>query len=30
MTDQIEAARARTPEPDLAAALAAGETWTVG
>jgi 2-oxoglutarate/2-oxoacid ferredoxin oxidoreductase subunit beta len=29
MTAQIEAARARNPEPDLAAALAAGETWTV-
>ncbi len=29
MTAQIEAARARTPEPDLAALLAAGETWTV-
>jgi 2-oxoglutarate ferredoxin oxidoreductase subunit beta len=29
MTEQIEEARARTPEPDLAAALAAGETWTV-
>ena len=29
MTEQIEAARARHPEPDLAAALAAGETWTV-
>ncbi|HYM84081.1 MAG TPA: 2-oxoacid:ferredoxin oxidoreductase subunit beta [Candidatus Dormibacteraeota bacterium] len=29
MTDQIEAARARNPEPDLATTLAAGETWTV-
>ncbi len=29
MTQQIEAARVRTPEPDLAAVLAAGETWTV-
>ncbi len=29
MTAQIEAARARNPEPDLAAVLAAGETWTV-
>ncbi len=29
MTQQIEAARARTPEPDLATVLAAGETWTV-